>query len=237
MLKENRAATFDSLYRDHDKLENGSHRTLAKVLVDQTRPPSARESLIKAAADYFLGAIALAIFAPAMVLIGIAIKSESPGPIFFVQRRHGLNQRIIRVFKFRTMTVTEDGPVVTQAVREDKRVTRVGRFLRRTSLDELPQLINVLRGDLSLVGPRPHALAHNEYYAGILTNYTRRHQVKPGITGLAQVNGCRGGTNTPAEMRKRVDLDLHYIKNWSLWMDIKILFKTLTVPFNSPNAY
>src|SRR5258706_16458267 len=134
------------------------------------------------------------------------------------------------------MTVAEDGPVVTQAVRGDKRVTRVGRFLRRTSLDELPQLINVMRGELSLVGPRPHAVIHNQSYAEILSNYATRHKVKPGITGWAQVNGCRGETKTPEDMRKRVELDLYYIKNWSAWFDLQILARTLLVPFNS-NAY
>ncbi len=237
MLKENQATTFESLCRDYEKPENGQCGALAKASVNRVGPLSAREVLIKAAMDYFLGAIALAIFAPAMVVIGIAIKCDSPGPIFFVQRRHGLNHKIIRVFKFRTMTVTEDGPVVTQAVRGDKRVTQVGRFLRRTSLDELPQLINVLRGELSLVGPRPHAVAHNEYYAGILTNYTCRHKVTPGITGLAQVNGCRGETKTLEEMRQRVDFDLCYINNWSPWLDLKILARTLIVPFFSQNAH
>jgi len=208
------------------------------VLLDvQHRPLSARGVLIKAAMDYLFGAIALVLFAPAMAVIAIAIKWDSPGPVFFVQRRNGYNHRVIRVMKFRTMTVTEDGPVVTQAVRGDKRITRVGRFLRRTSLDELPQLFNVLHGELSLVGPRPHAVAHNEAYAQILANYGSRHKVKPGITGWAQVNGCRGETRTTEDMRKRVDLDLHYIENWSPWLDIEILVRTLIVPFHSPNAY
>lgn len=207
------------------------------LLSVQRRPLSERGYLIKSAMDYALGSIALALFAPAMVLIAIAIKRESKGPIFFIQKRHGYNQRVIRVVKFRTMTVTEDGPVVTQAVRGDKRITKVGRFLRRTSLDELPQLFNVLRGELSLVGPRPHAVAHNVSYAQVLNNYASRHKMKPGITGWAQINGCRGETRMPEDMRKRVDFDLYYIKHWSAWLDIQILLRTLIVPFYSPNAY
>ncbi len=208
------------------------------VLIDLQRPPlSGRGILLKMALDYVLGPLALICFSPLMLVIAAAIKLDSRGPVFFVQSRHGYNQRVIRVAKFRSMTVAEDGPVVTQAVRGDKRVTRVGRFLRRTSLDELPQLFNVLRGELSLVGPRPHALAHNESYAVLLNRYANRHKVKPGITGWAQVNGCRGETRTPEDMRKRVELDLYYIKNWSLWLDLQILARTALVPFHSQNAY
>ncbi len=208
------------------------------VLLDLQRPPlSVRGSLLKAAMDYALGAIALVALSPLMLVIAAAVKLDSRGPVFFVQSRHGYNHRIVRVMKFRTMTVAEDGPVVTQAVRDDKRVTRVGRFLRRTSLDELPQLFNVLQGELSLVGPRPHAVAHNKSYARVLNSYANRHKVKPGITGWAQVNGCRGETKTPEDMRQRVELDLYYIKNWSLWRDIQILARTTLVPFFSSNAY
>jgi putative colanic acid biosynthesis UDP-glucose lipid carrier transferase len=184
-----------------------------------------------------LATVALIVFSPVMLAIAAAIKLDSRGPVFFIQSRNGYNHRVIRVRKFRTMTVTEDGPVVTQAVRGDKRVTRVGRFLRRTSLDELPQLFNVLCGELSLIGPRPHAVAHNESYARLLNSYANRHKVKPGITGWAQVNGCRGETKSPEDMRQRVELDLYYIKNWSPWLDIKILARTALVPFHSPNAY
>ena len=208
------------------------------VLVDLQRPPlDGRGIVLKAVMDYVLASIALVIFSPFMLAIAAAIKLDSRGPVFFVQSRHGYNQRVIRVVKFRTMSVTEDGPIVTQAVRDDKRVTRVGRFLRRTSLDELPQLFNVLRGELSLVGPRPHAVAHNESYARLLNSYANRHKVKPGITGWAQVNGFRGETKTPEDMRQRVELDLYYIKNWSPWLDIQILARTALVPFFSPNAY
>jgi putative colanic acid biosynthesis UDP-glucose lipid carrier transferase len=216
----------------------GTRGSNGLVLIDLQRPPlDARGILLKAAMDYVLAAIAVAGLAPLMLAIAAAIKLNSRGPVFFVQSRHGYNHRVVRVFKFRTMTVAEDGAVVTQAVRGDKRVTQVGRFLRRTSLDELPQLFNVLRGELSLVGPRPHALAHNESYESLVNRYANRHKVKPGITGWAQVNGCRGETKTPADMLKRVEFDLHYIKHWSPWLDIQILARTALVPFFSSNAY
>ncbi len=208
------------------------------VLLDVQRAPlNARGALIKTAMDYAIGAILLVLFAPAMLAIALAIKLDSRGPALFTQSRHGYNQRVIRVFKFRSMTVCEDGSAVVQAVRGDPRVTRVGRFLRRTSLDELPQLINVLRGELSLVGPRPHALTHNEAYSQILARYAARHKVKPGITGWAQVNGLRGETKTPEDMRQRVELDLEYIGRWSPWLDIEILARTALVPFSWTNAY
>lgn len=208
------------------------------VLIDLLRRPlEPHGALVKTAMDYILGSIALVVFAPVMLAAAIAIKLDSRGPVFFIQSRHGYNHSIVRVIKFRTMTVAEDGPVVRQAVRGDARITRVGRFLRRTSLDELPQLFNVLKGELSLVGPRPHAVAHNETYTHILNRYASRHKVKPGITGFAQVNGYRGETRTAEDMRRRVELDLYYIKNWSPLLDLKILARTLLVPFFSPNAY
>ena len=208
------------------------------VLLDlQRRPMNARGMIIKSAMDYILSPIALVLLSPLMCMIAIAIKLDTRGPVFFIQSRHGYNHRIIRVIKFRTMTVAEDGDVVTQAVKGDNRVTRVGRFLRRSSLDELPQLFNVLRGELSLIGPRPHAVSHNESYTKIINRYATRHKVLPGITGWAQVNGFRGETQTPDAMRQRLDLDLYYISHWSLWLDVKILLKTLLVPFTSKNAY
>ncbi len=217
---------------------NGSQTGGGLILLDVQRPPlSSRGVLVKTLMDYVLSTVALAFFAPLLLLIAIAIKLDSAGPVFFVQSRHGHNHRIIRVVKFRTMTVAEDGPIVTQAVRGDKRVTRVGGFLRRTSLDELPQLFNVLRGELSLVGPRPHAVAHNESYSQTLRKYANRHKVKPGITGWAQVNGFRGETKSPEDMRQRVERDLYYIKHWSPWLDIEILARTVLVPFHSSNAY
>ena len=187
--------------------------------------------------DIVIGIPALLAFAPVMLLIAIAIKLDSPGPVLFRQKRHGLNHRVIEVLKFRSMRVAADSPVVTQAIRDDPRVTRVGRFIRRTSLDELPQLINIVAGDMSLVGPRPHALVHNEHYGEMLERYANRHQVKPGLTGWAQVNGYRGETQTPEDMRKRVEYDLVYITNWSLLMDLRILAATPFYGFTNKNAF
>ena len=194
--------------------------------------------LVKSASDYLLGGIMLLLLLPVFAAIAIAIKLDSRGPVFFRQRRHGLNHKVISVFKFRTMTVLEDGDVVRQATRNDSRVTWVGNILRRTSLDELPQLINVLRGEMSLVGPRPHALAHNAEYGELLksANYASRHLVKPGITGWAQINGFRGPTDTPEMMRERVRCDLEYIDNWSIWFDMEILLLTLVYGFMGKNA-
>jgi Undecaprenyl-phosphate glucose phosphotransferase len=192
--------------------------------------------LVKLVFDYVAGAICLVAFAPLMLAIAAAIKLDSTGPVFFRQRRHGFNHRIIDVFKFRTMTVAENGDRVDQACKNDPRVTRVGRFLRKTSLDELPQLFNVLRGEMSLVGPRPHALAHNQHYRERLDRYASRHCVKPGMTGWAQINGLRGPTEDPEKMRLRVHMDLYYIENWSLWLDLKIIAATPFVGFIHRNA-
>lgn len=190
------------------------------------RPIEGWGVLQKKVEDYTLSAIGLALVLPAMLIIALAIKLDSKGPILFRQKRHGYNHGIIEVMKFRSMTVLEDGDAVAQARKGDKRVTRVGWFLRRTSLDELPQLINVLRGEMSIVGPRPHALAHNSYYGDIVENYANRHRVKPGITGWAQVHGCRGETDHPQKMAERVRYDLEYIENWSIWLDLKIILMT-----------
>jgi putative colanic acid biosysnthesis UDP-glucose lipid carrier transferase len=186
----------------------------------------------------FLGSFLLIVsLSVPMLLIALAIKLSSPGPVFFRQRRYGLDGREIRVWKFRSMKVCEDGPAVAQAVKNDARVTRVGAFLRKTSLDELPQLFNVLLGDMSLVGPRPHANAHNEEFRTRVDGYMLRHKVKPGITGLAQVNGWRGETDTPEKMEKRIEFDLRYIREWSLWMDIKVLLQTPLEVLLGRNAY
>lgn len=193
--------------------------------------------IIKTVEDRVLGIIALAAASPLMLLVGLAIKLDSDGPVFFRQRRHGFNHQIITVLKFRTMHVAEDGPVVPQAQRDDPRVTRLGKWLRRTSIDELPQLINVIRGQMSLVGPRPHALAHNEQYSALLVTYANRHRMRPGITGWAQINGHRGETDTPEKMHKRVECDLYYIENWSFWLDLRILLLTPIYVFFSRNAY
>jgi len=183
-----------------------------------------------------LATIGLVVATPLMAIVAIAIKLESAGPVFFRQKRNGYNHKVITVLKFRTMTVMEDGPSLQQATRNDGRVTRVGKFLRRTSLDELPQIINVLRGKMSLVGPRPHAISHNQYYGAMLERYANRHCVKPGITGWAQIHGYRGPTEDPDKMRKRVELDLYYIDNWSIWLDLRILAATVFVGFINKNA-
>ena len=179
----------------------------------------------KALMERSLSLGAIIALSPLLILIALAVKLSSPGPILFKQQRHGWNGKVIQVWKFRSMQVHDDKHV-QQASRNDSRVTAVGRFIRRTSLDELPQLFNVLHGDMALVGPRPHAVAHNDYYTGKIHAYMARHRIKPGITGLAQISGCRGETDTIDKMQKRVEIDLHYINNWSLWLDIKIMIKT-----------
>jgi putative colanic acid biosynthesis UDP-glucose lipid carrier transferase len=195
------------------------------------------DGLAKRSVDLLLGSIALAAVAVPMLIIAAIIKLTSIGPVFFRQRRYGLDGREILVWKFRTMTCCDDGGSIAQATRDDDRVTRVGRFLRRTSLDELPQLFNVLDGSMSLVGPRPHATAHNEQYRALIDGYMLRHKVKPGITGLAQVSGYRGETETLEKMEQRVACDHQYIREWSFWMDVKILAKTLRVVLTQRNAY
>jgi Undecaprenyl-phosphate glucose phosphotransferase len=201
------------------------------------RPLADWQPLIKSFEDYVLGALLTVLTLPLFALIAIAIKLDSSGPVLFVQRRKGLNQSVIPVLKFRTMHVMEDGGRVTQATRNDPRVTRVGRLLRASSLGELPQLINVLRGEMSLVGPRPHAIAHDEHYGDLLDGYVNRHQVKPGITGLAQVRGFRGETRTTDKMKSRIDNDLEYITAWSPWLDMKILYRTIFAVLRGDNAH
>jgi putative colanic acid biosynthesis UDP-glucose lipid carrier transferase len=192
---------------------------------------------VKRIEDVLLGSLFLLICAVPMLLIALAIKLTSQGPVLFKQPRHGENGREFNVLKFRTMRVMETGDRVTQASRGDPRVTKVGAFLRRTSLDELPQFINVVRGEMSLVGPRPHAVAHNEFYRTKILEYMRRHKVKPGITGWAQVNGLRGETDTLEKMVARVEHDLVYIRTWSLWLDLKIVFLTMFGRKVRQNAY
>jgi putative colanic acid biosynthesis UDP-glucose lipid carrier transferase len=194
-------------------------------------------AIAKRATDVLISSVALVLAAPLMIAIAILVWLSSPGPIIFRQRRYGLNGEEIIVYKFRTMTVTEDGPTVVQATKSDPRTTRIGKFLRRYSLDELPQLINVLEGPMSLVGPRPHAVAHNELYRKLIKGYMVRHKVKPGITGLAQVNGLRGETQTVAQMEARVRYDLEYLRNWSLGLDMEILAKTAVRVFNDTKAF
>ncbi|QIZ78451.1 undecaprenyl-phosphate glucose phosphotransferase [Ferrimonas lipolytica] len=187
--------------------------------------------------DIVLATLILAVVLLPMLAIALAIKLTSPGPIIFKQFRYGMDGRQISVWKFRSMSTQENGAVVTQATRNDPRVTPLGQFLRRTSLDELPQFFNVLQGQMSVVGPRPHAVAHNEQYRTLIGGYMLRHHMKPGITGWAQINGWRGETDTLEKMEKRLEFDLAYIRNWSLWFDIKIVFKTIFKGFNDSNAY
>lgn len=174
---------------------------------------------------------------PLMLLISVGVKLTSPGPVLFKQRRYGLSGKVVEIWKFRTMTVQEDGEQITQACKSDPRVTPFGAILRRTSLDELPQFFNVFQGHMSVVGPRPHAVAHNEQYRTLIPGYMLRHKVKPGITGWAQVNGWRGETDTVEKMQRRVDFDLYYIRNWSVLMDIKIVVLTIIRCFRQPTAY
>ena len=194
-------------------------------------------SLVKRGSDIVLALMIQIMLLPIMLLIAIGVKLSSPGPIIFAQRRYGLNGEEIVVYKFRSMAVCEDGPVVTQARKNDARVTRFGAFLRRTSLDELPQFINVLQGRMSIVGPRPHAVAHNEMYRKLIKGYMLRHKVKPGITGWAQVNGLRGETDTVEKMRLRIQFDLEYLQNWSLALDLLIILRTIKEVLKKDSAY
>jgi putative colanic acid biosynthesis UDP-glucose lipid carrier transferase len=191
----------------------------------------------KRAFDLLLAFVLLLLGWPALLAVALAIKLSSPGPVLFKQRRYGLHGEEILVYKFRSMTVCEDGPVVAQAIQRDSRVTRLGAFLRRTSFDELPQILNVLEGKMSFVGPRPHAVAHNEEYRKLISGYMIRHKVRPGITGWAQVNGLRGETSTVDIMRRRVQYDLDYLKNWSLALDLKIIARTALTVLQGRNAY
>lgn len=194
-------------------------------------------SLKKRLSDIVFSLIILILISPIMLCIAIGIKFTSKGSILFKQHRYGLDGKEILVYKFRSMTVSENNDVVTQASRNDSRVTRFGSFLRKTSLDELPQFINVLQGRMSIVGPRPHAVAHNELYRQLIKGYMIRHKVKPGITGWAQVNGYRGETDKLEKMVRRIEYDLEYLRNWSIWLDIKIIFRTIGVVVGDSNAY
>ncbi len=219
------------------------------LLEVQRRPISAWDRILKRLEDLGLGLLALCLLGPVMLLIALLIRLDSPGPILFRQQRHGFHNNSFTMLKFRTMTAEasardgEDGTSesreepIRQAGRDDARVTRIGRILRRTSLDELPQLFNVLKGDMSLVGPRPHAMSHDREFARLIDDYIARHRVKPGITGWAQIHGFRGETDTEEKIRGRVEHDLYYIDNWSLWLDIKILVMTVLYGFIHRNAY
>ncbi len=192
---------------------------------------------VKRIEDIVLGTVFLLLSAIPMIFVALAVKLTSKGPVFFRQRRYGENGEEFEMMKFRSMTVTEDGDDVRQAKRDDPRVTPVGKFIRSTSLDELPQFINVIKGDMSIVGPRPHAVAHNEFYRKKILEYMRRHKVKPGVTGLAQVTGCRGETDTLDKMVKRIERDVEYIRNWSFWLDVKIILMTVICCISRKNAF
>ena len=203
-----------------------------------TRPPLTRlQRAEKRAFDMFAAACGLIVLAPLFALVALAIRLEGPGPILFRQTRYGFNQEPFRIFKFRTMRTMEDGAKVKAATRGDPRVTRIGATLRRFSIDELPQLLNVLLGDMSIVGPRPHAMAHDQRYLERISRYARRHNVNPGITGWAQVNGHRGEILNDAAMQARIDHDLYYVDNWSLWLDCKIVLMTVFSGSAHKNAY
>jgi len=221
------------------KFENVELSKLGQMASLQlTRQPLSRlEVAEKRLFDLVFSAAALIALTPLLALVAILIRIDSKGPVFFVQRRYGFNQQPFRIIKFRTMTALDDGPVIPQAVRNDPRLTRIGRRLRRWNIDEIPQLFNVLAGDMSIVGPRPHALSHDREYERRISFYARRHNVKPGITGWAQINGFRGETNTEEKMRMRVEYDLFYIDNWSLWLDLKIIARTVLSPSAYRNAY
>jgi Undecaprenyl-phosphate glucose phosphotransferase len=209
----------------------------SRAVVLQQAPLSTLERATKRTCDIIASAGALLMLSPLLAIVAVAISLDTSGPVLFRQWRGGYNGRKFQIFKFRTMTVEENGPHVRQAQRNDKRVTRVGRILRKYSIDELPQLINVLRGEMSLVGPRPHALAHDTSYSQLIAPYPARHNVKPGITGWAQINGCRGETAEVEAMKRRVELDLGYIQNWSLLLDARILLMTVREVVSPKNAF
>ena len=200
-------------------------------------PFTGTNRLLKTASDLVLGMLILVLISPLLLVLALGVKLSSPGPAIFKQRRNGLDGEEIIVYKFRSMRSQEDGAVVHQAVKGDPRITPFGAFIRRTSLDELPQFINVLQGRMSIVGPRPHAVAHNEQYRQLIKAYMVRHKVKPGITGWAQIHGHRGETDTIEKMQARVEYDLEYLRNWSLGLDLQIIVRTIKLVFFDRNAY
>jgi Undecaprenyl-phosphate glucose phosphotransferase len=216
----------EQILHKFEDVELSKHGPLASLRLNRV-PLSRLEVVQKRFVDLAVAAAALIALTPLLIIVAVLIRLDSSGPIFFVQRRYGFNQQPFRIIKFRTMRTLDDGAVVPQAVRDDPRLTRIGRWLRRWNIDEIPQLFNVLAGDMSLVGPRPHALAHDREYERRISLYARRHNVKPGITGWAQINGFRGLTDTEEKMRRRVEHDLYYIDNWSLWLDLTIMVRTL----------
>jgi putative colanic acid biosynthesis UDP-glucose lipid carrier transferase len=221
-----------------DTIQGGTSEFLGVPLIALCETPfHGTRGVSKRLTDLVLAALILLPVAPFMVVIGLLIRLSSPGPAIFKQRRYGLDGQEITVYKFRTMTVTEDGGAIKQATQNDSRITPLGRLLRRTSIDELPQLLNVLQGRMSLVGPRPHAVAHNEQYRKLIKGYMIRHKVAPGMTGLAQVHGMRGETQTLEQMEQRIKYDLDYLRNWSPLLDLKILVKTVLIVARGDKAY
>ncbi|WP_170919498.1 undecaprenyl-phosphate glucose phosphotransferase [Halomonas sp. BC2] len=226
-------------FRDMRLLNHRTSEVAGHLAIDlSVSPINGMARVVKRAEDIIVGSLISLMILPVCIAIALAIKFTSPGPVLFKQYRTGSNGKVFKVYKFRSMKVHQEKEgVVTQATKNDNRLTPIGAFLRRTSLDELPQFYNVLQGRMSIVGPRPHALAHNEYYKELVESYMRRHKVKPGITGWAQVNGLRGETDTLEKMQRRVEYDLWYIDNWSVWLDLKIIFMTVFKGFKHANAY
>jgi putative colanic acid biosysnthesis UDP-glucose lipid carrier transferase len=230
-----RFVPFGTLAQLFQRSRNDLGDTVAVELQRAALSPA--EQVVKRGVDILLSLALLICLSPFILAAAIAVKLDSPGPVLFRQTRHGFNGRPFRIYKFRTMTVMENGDVVCQAQKLDARVTRVGYWLRRLSIDELPQLLNVLSGDMSLVGPRPHASAHDHYFTSVIQKYAFRHHVKSGITGWAQVRGARGETDTLDKMERRVELDLWYINNWSVWLDFTVLVRTAFVVVLGKNAH
>ncbi len=238
-LKDSTASIFfvpDMFITDLIQGRTGTVCGMPVISVCET-PFRGGNGAVKRASDIILSLLILLLVSPLLLGVAAAVKLTSPGPIIFRQRRYGLDGKEILIYKFRSMTVTEDGASVQQATKNDQRITPLGAFLRKTSLDELPQFINVLQGRMSIVGPRPHAVSHNEMYRKLIKGYMVRHKVKPGITGWAQVNGYRGETDTLDKMQGRIDFDLDYLRNWSLRLDLFIIVKTIRLVLGDQKAY
>jgi putative colanic acid biosynthesis UDP-glucose lipid carrier transferase len=226
---------FGTLAQLFQRAHNDIGDTVAIELQRAALSPT--EQAAKRVLDILVSGTALVLLSPVLLAVAVAVKLDSKGPVFFRQTRHGFNGRPFAIYKFRSMTVMENGDVVTQARKQDARITRVGRWIRRYSIDELPQLLNVFNGEMSIVGPRPHAAAHDRFFTSAIEKYAFRHHVKSGITGWAQVCGARGETDTLDKMQKRVELDLWYINNWSIWLDISVMIRTVFVVFSGENAH
>jgi putative colanic acid biosynthesis UDP-glucose lipid carrier transferase len=224
--------TFDLIHAKWSEIDG-----IPIINVFDTPLSSLTAQLIKRIEDVALSIVIILLISPILIAVSIGIKLTSPGPILFKQQRYGLNGKEIKIYKFRSMTTQDNGNIIKQAIKGDSRITKFGAFIRKTSLDELPQFFNVLQGKMSIVGPRPHAVAHNEEYRQLIPKYMQRHIVKPGITGWAQINGWRGETDVIEKMENRVEFDLHYINNWSLWLDLKIIIITAIKGFTNKNAY